>query len=509
MNTVQGKRTNKWLTVLCLIAACGCGGGSSGGGGGGNTGPVLPATYSYDSKFTPGTESVNYTGQTYRHLLINEVVSILEGLTNDIDTNAFNPNDGDTYNLLNAIYEYDNTVFVGKAHTTTTTPSATPTTYDAVSSSNKSLVEKTAGNDAVTDHKVWTTPGNFVGWSDTSIEGVVANGSGADIRTPEGFIRALMNLIDRLARDRENGTIPTEPGTATPVSQVYLTGDGLDLRQLLQKFLLMAIPYSQGTDDYLDDDVAGKGLLALMSQDGANPYSRAEHQWDEGWGYFGAARNYGDYTDNEIAGASGRADFMKGYNDANGDNMIDLRSEFNFGQAVNAAKRDRGSNSFTNFTQEAFDGFRRGRQILNESAGGTMDSASFTELQSNRNQAVLAWEKAIAATVVHYINDVLQDMGKFNGAIAGSPYSYTDHCKHWAEMKGFALGLQFNPRKQISDMDFSMFHTLVGDRPVLETATAMQVSTYKANLLAARDLLQNAYSFDAANMGDNDGNNGW
>ena len=55
-----------------------------------------------------------------------------------------------------------------------------------------------------------------------------------------------------------------------------------------------------------------------------------------------------------------------------------------------------------------------------------------------RNQAILAWENAIAATVVHYINDVLQDMSDFGTA----DYSFSSHAKHWGELKGFSLALQ-------------------------------------------------------------------
>ena len=56
-----------------------------------------------------------------------------------------------------------------------------------------------------------------------------------------------------------------------------------------------------------------------------------------------AARNFSDYTDDEIAGKGGRDNFR--FNDADGDGQIDL-TEFNFGNSVNAAKRDRkGSGS--------------------------------------------------------------------------------------------------------------------------------------------------------------------
>ena len=116
-----------------------------------------------------------------------------------------------------------------------------------------------------------------------------------------------------------------------------------------------------------------------------------------------------------------------------------------------------------------------------------------------------AWEKAIAATVVHYINDVLQDMSQMQG----SGYSFASHAKHWSELKGFALGFQFNPASPLSDADFIEFHELVGDRPVLETASDEERLAYQEALLEARSLLGAAYGFDSANLGDSGGIGGW
>ena len=88
-------------------------------------------------------------------------------------------------------------------------------------------------------------------------------------------------------------------------------------------------------------------------------------------------------------------------------------------------------------------------------------------------------------------------------------YSFSTHAKHWGEMKGFALGLQFNPYSPVTDADFEQFHTLVGDAPVLESATTDEISTYKQNLVEARTILMNSYGFDAANEGDANGEGGW
>ena len=84
-------------------------------------------------------------------------------------------------------------------------------------------------------------------------------------------------------------------------------------------------------------------------------------------------------------------------------------------------------------------------------------------LKAHRDMALDAWEKAVAATVVHYINDTLQDMGKME-----LDYSFSDHAKHWSEMKGFALGLQFNRFSPLSDADFGTLHNYMGTQPVLE-----------------------------------------
>lgn len=118
-------------------------------------------------------------------------------------------------------------------------------------------------------------------------------------------------------------------------------------------------------------------------------------------------------------------------------------------------------------------------------------------MATQRDIIVENWEKAISATVVHYINDVLADMDKF-GTV---DYSYADHIKHWAEMKGFALGLQFNPRSPLNEGTlFADFHALVGERPVLPDAAAQDISDYEQALLDARDLLESAYGFADADV---------
>jgi hypothetical protein len=260
---------------------------------------------------------------------------------------------------------------------------------------------------------------------------------------------------------------------------------------------LGAITFQQGADDYLDDDVSGKGLMADHSApvDG-KAYTALEHAWDEGFGYFGAAINYSAYTDAEIKAGDSL--------DIDGDALVDLKTEKNWGHSVNAAKRDVGAVVATDFTSDAWAGFYDGRKLI-DSIDGELSADEMTELQGHRNKAITAWENAVAATVIHYINDTLQDMNKFGT----SDYSFSTHAKHWGELKGFALGLQFNPRSPMSDADFATFHGLVGDAPVLSTASQSDIDAYIADLVSARTLMGTAYSFDTDNLGDGAGENGW
>src|SRR5690606_7830723 len=151
----------------------------------------------------------------------------------------------------------------------------------------------------------------------------------------------------------------------------------------------------------------------------------------------------------------------------------------------------------TDFAGEAWEGFVRGRQLLAEAAG-PLSADQLDALRAHRDQALGAWEKAIASTVVHYINDTLQDMA----AVGTDAWSLADHAKHWSELKGFALALQFNPHAAITDAQLVQLHALLGQAPVLSGEEAL--AAYADDLIAARTLVGTAYGFSSANLGDDD-----
>ena len=461
-----------------------------------------PTTYTFPSRFVDGESSVSYSGQTARHILINDLnIYINTQLEDDALANTAFTSKEDFEAALLFWFEFDSDSNGDSTIITGTTPDPAQATYNDIST-GKNIVGKLAGNDDTTDHKDWDADGNFQGWSDDTI---AANGGSID--SPEGLVRAYFATIAQQAFDLSEGNAIENP-YADGNLPVYVTASGLDLKQLAQKTILMAVTFSQAADDYMGDDVDGKGLLATNTQAEGKNYSGLEHAWDEGFGYFGAAANYGDYTDEEIAQKGGRDDWQ-GHHDADGDGKVSFKTEYNFGAAVNAAKRDLGSSdgAKTDYTKQAFDAFLEGRTLITN-AGDEVSAEELGEIKEQRDLAIEAWEKAIAATVVHYINDVLKDMGAADNPDA--EYSFLDHAKHWGELKGFAIGLQFNPASPMLVGDrFVDFHGLIGDAPVLPDEGAEATAAYRAKLVEARGILKEAYGFDDANMGDENGEGGW
>ncbi|GIU48920.1 MULTISPECIES: DUF4856 domain-containing protein [Shewanella] len=444
--------------------------------------------YTFDSKLNDGESSVSYTGQTARHILIAELNQYISStLEAEIDDNELATKD-EVLAKLNYFFNPDEETQYPDLPITFFDNSKDGLLSDITG--YKNLTGKVAGNDTGGQHEDWNN-GAFAGWG--------AKGS----TTPSALIDTLFDRLADNAVAKINGEVRQDV-LGNDITKVYLDENGVDLAQLIQKFLLMSITYSQAADDYFGADTEGKGLTTdniNPAKDGA-AYTNLEHQFDEGFGYFGAARNYLEYSDVEIAGKvtddEGRADW-NGSQDTDGDGKIDLRSEYNFGQSVNAAKRDLGTadNAMpTDYTMQAMEAFIAGRKIINDNVGSALTDAQMTELETHAMAGVKAWENAIVATVIHYINDVSADLEPLATGGDSADFNYDDLSKHYSEMKGFALGLQYSEYGVISDEDFETMHDLFGMEPELTG----DVDGYIADLEAARDILQASYSLDADNV---------
>ena len=467
---------------------------------------AMPLTYNFtNSIYTADSDSVSYTGQTARHLLISGMVDYMTAMTESGRTKAQYVTDLDFF-MNGDGADTASTGFKLKGGAADGSDVDSAATYGAVSS-GKNLDGKIAGGNGEGSGETGKLIGNeFFGWSDgLSIGSLPIN---------------LVDLwIDQLATQASDGTsvvISTTGGNVT-VTSVQYDQYGRNQRQLLQKFLLGAVTFSQGTNDYFQ---AAFGTQ-IAEQEGSKNYSAGEHNFDEAFGYYGAARDNNSYTDLEARAKSGRDGWKNGYYDTDANGLINPRSEFNFGNAQNCAKRDVGSDDNANPTDlstEAMSAFLAGRQIISNAANaGAMSAAEETALAGHVKSAALAWEKCIAATVVHYINDVTADMANYSAGSYADVGNFTNVAKHWSEMKGFALGLQFSPFSPFRDTavtavslsDLKTLLTDLGDAPMLADGSQAGVAAsdrdtaltaYIAKLSTARQTLQDAYGFNADNV---------
>lgn len=440
--------------------------------------------YEFASKLGSDGSSVSYTGQIARHALSAEIKHYVGQLTTEYVTNNSLTGDDVKAQLMALWGDYE----AVKDNTMSFVPAdSVQKSFADISSSGKELSGKVAGEDAAKMYKDWLVDGTFLGWTDF----------GTQAKTPEGLIYYYFDLLATNIDKHNSGEVLTDPA-GNPITNLYITAQGLDLNQLIQKHTLGAVMFSQGTDDYLEQ---GLETDNITSQKDGTSYTALEHQFDEGFGYFGAARNYLEYSDDEIAAKDGRDEFKAGYNDYSSDGQIDLASEYNWGNSTNAAKRDRGAEVRTDFTAAAMNAFISGRKLINEAVGTALTDEQMTELKGYRDDAVANWEYAIAATVVHYINDTIADLE----TISTGEYSAEDFAtlaKHYGEMKGFALNFQFSPfspfNAQGNEDKFAQLHTLFADAPVLTDADA--IAQYKTDLEEARELMQQVYGFNAENV---------
>ena len=458
----------------------------------------LQRAYEFDSRFTQGS-ALAYSGQTARQVLLADLTSEFSRIAADLRDGRFAPSAGQTRARLDFFFRFDGETSGELEHQLSSVPTPLQVTYNEIST-QKNLVGKLAGNDSVTDYKDWSS--QFTG-----------HGLGDDVTSPESYVNTLFQRVDEAAADRAAGDVPVDPN-GDDIADVFITPQGHDIQRITASFIGMAIAFSQAADDYLDDDTDGKGLLASNTQVVKNgepkPYSALGHAWDEGFGYFGAARNYLDYADDELAQTGGRLDWQ-GSNDTDGDGKIDLKSETNFLHSVYCAERDRDSaaSAKTDLTRGVIEPFIGGRALI-LAAGETLSDVERAQLASYRDAIISTWEKCVAATVVHAINQTLKHMATFDTPT----YSFVDHARDWGELKGLSLGLQFNPRSPLNGQPelggvtyFELFHELIGAAPVLPGSA--DAAAYQSALRQARSLIAERYAFAEENLGDASGEGGW
>ncbi|MEX2572529.1 MAG: DUF4856 domain-containing protein [Gemmatimonadota bacterium] len=435
MKTMTTLRTLLLPLLLLTTAACD---GTTPTDPGGDPGPdeiPVPSAYVFDSRFESGTSSVSYPGQTVRNLLVQDLKIAISRL----GTAGAEPI---TVQDLKNLYEYDDALDLSTLSDGGAAP-AKEVRYSAIST-GKSLKGGPIAEDVV------------IGYGKTTDE----------------LMNEWFGVIAANAQDPEK--------LGTPA--VYTTDEGVDLSQMIEKVLHGAVAYQRGTGNYLANLLEQPNAAAEPNQ----PFTKMEHYWDEAFGYFGAARDFGRYTDAQLAGSSQEFTF-----DSDGDGRIDFESEYNFAFAKGAGKRDSGGTG-VDFTRDIFEAFLAGRTLI-------VNQGTTQAIAAEATKVSQTWEKIIAATVVHYINDVLDDMATLTAEQVAAK-NHTALNTHWGELKGYAIGLQFNPAKLISTSQLEQFHSLVGNAPVYALPGSAAYDAAVEDLAAAKPILQEAYDFSDSNM---------
>ena len=385
--------------------------------------PAAPTTYEFVD--ADGVSTVSYSGQVVRNLIINDIKT---QVTAD-------------HTILTSMYDNDATN-QARVIFTSTTPSSVQSTYGDISSKSVS--------------------GKIAATASCEVSDCTVYGYGSDPAT----------LI---------------PAWFTAAASGQYTADGMDIPQMVQKLLMGAVSYYQGTTHYIGSIDTDNNTDIVSGKN----YTEMAHHWDESFGYFGAAVDYAtNYTDAELSGGTTTKD-------SNNDSAIDFLSEVCLGISINAGKRDNGAaGNDTDFTQAIFDAYVMGRHLI-------ANNADVADILVQRDIIANEWEKLFAANTIHYINDTIDDIdGTWAGTETAACTSDTslcqDYSKHWSEMRAFAMALNFNSMKTISDGILQTVYDYLGTAPVFPGDG--DVTAYRANLLLARDLLQSAYGFSDATV---------
>jgi hypothetical protein len=248
-------------------------------------------------------------------------------------------------------------------------------------------------------------------------------------------IEALFNQVESLSGNPDN-----------IVGGYLVTPEGIEPAQMIAKGLMGSVLYWQAVsnDGYLGETKMNVDNTTVVEGQG----TKMQHHWDEAFGYFGVPKDFPENT-GTAEGATGenKAWFWGSYSNQRAE-VVDVR-------------------------QDIMDAFIKGRAAIGRNDLAARDEAIATIREK--------WDLLAAANVVHYINSALE-------------YKDTDTGKYyhnWSEGYAFALALQYNPDRKITDAHFEHLLMLFGANPQAATAEDLQ---------AANLLLQEAYGFTDAQM---------
>ena len=238
---------------------------------------------------------------------------------------------------------------------------------------------------------------------------------------------------------------------------------GLNYPQLISKFMMGAVFYSQAVDNYLDEKMGADNKPNNKPYKKGAYYTGKEHSWDEAFGYFGAPAHAMALNAKQAYGIAKRKDIKVA--DANGDGVVDLKTEMTFAHAYYAADSDKAG---TKYMHTIVDAFIKGRQLIRDADGAALTDEQRAKLMSYVKVIKTNWERVIAEAAFKYAGSCYKDLEKLRTIVESNgdaSKAFAAYGKHWGELKGFLMALETSGRS-LGEAGVRM-NRLVGYGPVL------------------------------------------
>ena len=247
----------------------------------------------------------------------------------------------------------------------------------------------------------------------------------------------------------------------------------LDYRQLISGLLLSATYFQ--ANEHIDK------LLTSLNSDQALDLPQLQQEWDMVFGYYGASK---DLKSREPLNVIASPDF-----DSNQNQSIDVFSEMNFNYPIQAITRDADSPySVTQFTLDIQQSLLNTRALLDQLE---LEPEDINEIFFQSKKLRSNWEQNIAATTIHYIKDTITDINYYG---LGSTTFDGNYAKSWANLKTFALSLQFYTNAYISLDEQLELHKTITQVPE-SSPDHTKLNAYANKLYETREQLKNIYNF--------------
>ena len=238
---------------------------------------------------------------------------------------------------------------------------------------------------------------------------------------------------------------------------------GYNYPQLISKFMMGAVFYSQAVDNYLDEKMGADNKPNNKPYKKGAHYTGKEHSWDEAFGYFGAPAHAMALNAKQAYGIAKRKDIKVA--DANGDGVVDLKTEMTFAHAYYAADSDKAG---TKYMHTIVDAFIKGRQLIRDADGAALTDQQRAKLMSYVKVIKTHWERVIAEAAFKYAGSCYKDLEKLRTIVESNgdaSKAFAAYGKHWGELKGFLMALETSGRS-LGEAGVRM-NRLVGYGPVL------------------------------------------